>query len=251
MLRGDVARRPAVDPGLSGGLRAWLEDGVATIGERSESIRVTPNDLSCPWPDGGCHVNDSLALGALVGVAFRQFLSAGALSDPMSEGLAALACLGRRDIVGFIESMSGEAKAALAGELRRQLALMAERWPRLLPGWLPRTHERLTIPLGGGSVVLSGTLDLVLGAPSSGRASVCMVNVRSGEQQSWHRTALGFLALLETLRSGAAPFRLATYYSTTGELDVQDVSDQVLTEAVELTIDVVARLSAVEVVRAA
>jgi len=65
-------------------------------------------------------------------------------------------------------------------------------------------------------VVLSGTLDLVLGAPSSGRASVCMVNVRSGEQQSWHRTALGFLALLETLRSGAAPFRLATYYSTTG-----------------------------------
>jgi len=185
-----------------------------------------------------------------VGVAFRQFLSAGALSDPMSEGLAALACLGRRDIVGFIESMSGEAKAALAGELRRQLALMAERWPRLLPGWLPRTHERLTIPSGEGRWSCRG--------PST---SYSVPLERPGVGLHGQR-ALGRAAVLaphgarfpRIARDAAQrrrPLPAGHLLLDDGELDVQDVSDQVLTEAVELTIDVVARLSAVEVVRAA
>ena len=29
-LRGDASRRPVVDPGLAGGLRDWLEDGLAS-----------------------------------------------------------------------------------------------------------------------------------------------------------------------------------------------------------------------------
>ena len=49
LLRGDAAARPRFDPGLAGGLRAWLEDAaydvVAGRGEHAPPLFLGPRQL--------------------------------------------------------------------------------------------------------------------------------------------------------------------------------------------------------------
>jgi hypothetical protein len=107
---------------------------------------------------------------------------------------------------------------------------------------LPRTQERIEVPLCGGRVVLAGVVDLVLGSPARDRASVCLVELKSGARRLEHRPDLHFYALLEALRSGAPPFRIATYYSGTGELDAEPVDEDVLVPALSRALDGAIRL---------
>jgi len=87
-------------------------------------------------------------------------------------------------------------------------------------------------------------VDLAVGGPSDGRSTVCLVEVKSGRRRIEHRADLHYYALLETLRAGAPPFRVATYYTRTGELDVEDVDHEVLANAVRRTLDAVSVLAA-------
>ncbi len=98
--------------------------------------------------------------------------------------------------------------------------------PRFAPAWLPRTDDRVAIPLAGGRVVLRGTFDLLVGAPLPGTATLCAVGLTTGGRWAEARTALHYLALLETLRSGTPPFRLALLHSSAGRYGVEDVLEE-------------------------
>ena len=39
-LRGDGIPRPVIDPGLAGGLRDWLEDGLVEVVSRSSPVQT-------------------------------------------------------------------------------------------------------------------------------------------------------------------------------------------------------------------
>jgi hypothetical protein len=108
--------------------------------------------------------------------------------------------------------------------------------------WLARTQERLTVPLAGGRVVLGGVVDLALGGPAGRTANICLVEVKSGARRLEHRADLHFYALLETLRTGAPPFRVATYYTATGELDVEPVVEAVMHGALHRVVDGTGRM---------
>ncbi|HXR55042.1 MAG TPA: hypothetical protein VN793_08335, partial [Acidimicrobiales bacterium] len=128
--------------------------------------------------------------------------------------------------------------------LETQSAILLSRWPRLSPAWLPRTQERIAVPLAGGDVVLVGVIDLIVGAPSGGRASVGLIEVKSGRSRIEDREDLRFYALLETLRSGAAPFRVATFYTRTGQVDAEDVNDELLTSSLQRVLIAIGRMVA-------
>jgi hypothetical protein len=130
----------------------------------------------------------------------------------------------------------------LRAEVAEHAAHITERWPVPSSSWLPRTQERLEVPLCGGRVVLAGVVDLVLGSPAQDRASVCLVELKSGARRIEHRPDLHFYALLEALRSGAPPFRIATYYSGTGELDAEPVGEDTLVGALSRALDGAMRL---------
>jgi hypothetical protein len=244
-LRGEGAPRPVVDPGLAGGLRDWLEDGLAeAVGELRPDlgpVRVTKEAvnqvLTCEAHFAARRaeprqVSVELARGTLVDALFRQWVTTGRLGDPWADGLAALAAEGDRDGIGvFVTTLPAERREALAAELSAHAARISTSWPVPAPSWMARTQERLLVPLAGGRMVLSGVIDLALGAPSAGRASVCVVEVKSGRRRVEHRADLHLYALMETLRSGAPPFRVATYYTDTGELDVEPVGRDVLVSA--------------------
>ena len=261
-LRGSYEERPSVDPGLAGGLREWLEDGLA--GAVSQLPATNPpvlinrgtlaRVLGQPRPagddeiahdregadhDGADHpdVNASLALGALVHALFHQVLTSGRPVDGLDDGLAALAVRDPNDrVIEFVDRLSAEQRRALALDVDSHLAQIVEDWSVLPAAWLPRTRARVAVPLAGGRVLLTGLLDVAIGAPSQGRASECIIVARTGTPRPEHRDDLGFLVLLETIRSGAAPWRAATYYTATGDLRVDDITDELLAQAVDRTL---------------
>ena len=90
-------------------------------------------------------------------------------------------------------------------EIVHHAEVLVTTWPAVAPAWLPRTGERRTIPDAGGRIVLLGVIDLVLGAPALDRASVCLVDVRTGERRAHHTEDRHFFGLLETICAGAPP----------------------------------------------
>jgi len=256
-LRGDERPRPVVDTGLAGGLREWLEDGLSEairgFDTNTGSLRVSKNLLT--WalespdkvliagtPNQGRQMTAQMARGILVDALFRQWVTLGKINDPIEDGLSALRADRKAEAVDFIEGLPQNDLALLNDEVALHAHRLVQRWPKLAPGWLPRTQDRITIPFCGGAILLNGVLDLVIGAPSRGRASIGLVEVKSGARRVNDRADLHFYGLLETLRSGAPPFRVATYYTRTGELDAEELGDDLLTGAVSRTLDAVSRL---------
>jgi hypothetical protein len=255
-LRGESAARKPVDHELAGGLREWLEDAVAdalgALSPDAPPVRVTPRSLTevlaCEAHqvlDEGEHpaMTVEIATELLVTALFRQWVTIGAVVDPLGDALLALEVTGENPGVGpFVAALPRGARKALAGELERHCAQISACWPVLSPTWFPRTHERLIIPLAGGRVLLSGILDLALGAPARDVTSVCIVGVQSGKRCPSDRHKLHFLSLLETLRSGAPPFRAARFFTMTGELDAESLDEQVLQAALSRTLEGTLRL---------
>jgi hypothetical protein len=179
----------------------------------------------------------AMACGALIDVLFQQLVTVGFIGDPMRDGLEALGVDERQgQLVMWIDNLPAPERGALAAEVARQSSDLVARWPKLDPAWLPRTQVPMRVGLAGGSIELSGRVDLAIGRPGQGVASVAIVEVKSGGRRPEHRHDLHFYALMETLRSPAPPFAVATYYSRTGELDVDPVSDELLGAAARRTV---------------
>jgi hypothetical protein len=254
-LRGDVSSRPVVDPGLAGGLREWLEDGlgdaVASLGADAPPVRVGKDALNqvllceahrVARSGAAREVTFELALGVLGDAIFRQWITAGDIGTPFDDAMGAVGAAGDEKVVDYVESMPESNRMRLIEELDEHAERIVASWPVPSPSWFPRTQEHIAVPLAGGAIVLGGIVDLALGAPSSGRASVCLVELKSGPRRLEHRSDLHYYALLETLRSGARPFRVATYYSATGELDAEQVGDDVLVGALHRVMSAARRL---------
>lgn len=169
------------------------------------------------------------ACGALVHALFRQLVTVGSIDHPMDDGLSALEVdeHGRR-LCQWIASLPAAERSELAAEVTRQAHNLVSRWPRLDPTWLPRAKEYLRIALPGGAAELSGSVDLAVGRPGLDVASVALVGISSGVRHPEHRRALHFAALIETLRHPSPPFAVAAYYTRTGEIDVDPVTDDLL-----------------------
>ncbi len=186
---------------------------------------------------GGDDPTIAMACGALVDVLFRQLITLGSIDDPMADGIAALAVDDRQEpLTAWIERLAPGDRAELRVEVERQVQALRRRWPRLDPGWLPRTQESLRARLAGGAVELATRVDLAIGRPAVDQASVALVEVKSGARWQQHRADLHFSALIETLRSAVPPFVVATYYTRTGELDVDPVTKELLSAAARRTL---------------
>jgi hypothetical protein len=275
-LRVTGRRRPLVDPELAHRLRAALDHGLgdddavgggvptassgagAPVGSPGGPVLVVTKDrlagaLACAAhtePQAGFGERTpttGLACGALVDVLFRQLVTVGTLGDPMADGLAALTVDERqRSLVDWIERMPPTERNELEAEVVRQARGLERRWPALDPSWLPRTQEVLRARVAHGTVELSARVDLAVGRPAVDESSVALIEVKSGSRSRLHRTDLHFYALVETLKTSAPPFAVATYYTRTGELDVEPVTEDLLAAAARRTVLGTRAIKAVE-----
>jgi hypothetical protein len=67
-----------------------------------------------------------------------------------------------------------------------------------------------------------------LGRPGVSPPQVGIVDFKSGAERQEHRDDARFYALLECLRNGVPPFRIASYYLDSGEPRPEDVNEGVL-----------------------
>ncbi len=255
-LRGDLDARPAVDPGLSGGLREWLEDASLSVG--SPFYEVNPLRLNARalcaspefgqpgsgspkpgWPEPASGASPlALCRSALVRALFRQQVMTGTIGDPTLDALDGLDAEGRSGgILRLVGGLTAEERRVLEAEVAAHAAVIQGHWARLSPGWLPRTNELLAVPFAGGQVVVSVRIELIVGTASRHVASTCLVMVSAGPPRPEDRRLRHLAALLETIRSGAPPFRTATFYSASGELAAEDVTERSLTSTLAWTIE--------------
>lgn len=243
--------RPPADPSIARRLARRLDEGLADIGGTTRSPTDGPvvvtkarlaRVLSCPAhgsvpPSLPLPPTMAMACGAIVDAVFRQLVTLGRVAEPMADGLAALRVGGHHDhLLAWIADRSRAEWSALAAEVEAQTDGLRRRWPRLDPTWLPRTQEPLRVQIGGGAFELSTRIDLALGVVGGPTSSVAFVEVKAGARHAVHREDLRFAALIEALRHPAPPFAVATYYTSTGELDVEWVDADVLTEAADRTV---------------
>jgi len=120
LLRGDTSARPRFDPGLAGGLRAWLEDAayelVAARGEHAPPLLLGARQLlGSPTEHGrGENLSDEAVLSRLVHALFRQLVHTGQIDDPLRDGLEALHAGEGAAVARHVESLPAPARAALS-----------------------------------------------------------------------------------------------------------------------------------------
>lgn len=108
----------------------------------------------------------------------------------------------------------------------------------------PCTEWPVRVELAGGALVLSGTLDLVLGRPAEDdplRASRLAIDLKTGRAWPEHAEDMRFYALLLALRFGVPPYRIATLYLDSGEWQAEDVDERVLSHAADRVVRAVER----------
>jgi PD-(D/E)XK nuclease superfamily len=113
----------------------------------------------------------------------------------------------------------------------------------------PSTEWHVRVELLGGAVVLSGTMDLVLGSgwpAEPGRATRLAIDLKTGRAWPEHAEDMRFYALLLALRFGVPPYRVATLYLDSGEWQAEDVDQRMLHRAAERVIGAVRSASASE-----
>jgi hypothetical protein len=243
-LRGTGEPRPKVDPELAGGLREWLEDSLAGPAVRIGSRLVTA-PLTGPLGRqraGSGSVHDEMVTN-LVRCVFRQWVTTGTVHRPLEDALEALSIWGDRGgVVEAVNRLDADRRSALADEVAGHASIISDAWPALCPAWFPRTRERICVPLCGGRILLGSVVDLVIGTQASKEATVCLVQVGTTPTGNHvNLPELHFIALLETLRSGAPPCRVARYVTGSGELHVESVDEHMLVSALVKTVEAAER----------
>jgi hypothetical protein len=138
----------------------------------------------------------------------------------------------------FVAGLSPADEADLRSLAVEKVTKFAECFPPLDKRSQPVTEARVQWPLDG-PIVLSGKVDLVMGKPTGAESRKVIVDLKTGRVSPRHREDLRFYALVETLRSGVPPRKLASFYLDAGEAHVEDVTEVLLRTAARRTLDAI------------
>jgi hypothetical protein len=239
-LRGHRQHRPSIDPNLAGGLRAWLEDDLSEIArslDPSTPLLLSPRSIA----NGPLIAVPSilgLARAALINCLVSQRLIFHDVTHPMDDALSALEAQPEQaELVEAIHGLDQASFARLSAEVAAHDEVLARHLSRVPTTWLPRTNVRKSISLAGGRIIVNAVASVELGTPSVTTASISLLDITTSNLDAMTPVRLGVIALIETLRSGAAPLRCASLSTATGEIEICDVDDVVLSDAVRHVAD--------------
>jgi RecB family exonuclease len=117
-------------------------------------------------------------------------------------------------------------------------------WPPIEESWKPRLES--PVNLAFGKVKLRAKFDLALGLPVGLTARTFIVDFKTGAERAHHSQDGRLYALLETVRSGTPPYRVATYYLDSGSWRAEDIDESVLDAALRRVLEGASRIAAAE-----
>ena len=148
-----------------------------------------------------------------------------------------------------LADLGPDAAAELLAEAAARLDPLVATWPAIDPGWWPRVEEPVRLRLGdGGTVVVSGKLDILLGGPPTGRPGL-VVELKGGQWHDSVRQDGHLYGLLVGLRDGIAPAAVLSVAAADGATQLEPIRAEVLVHAAErvaTAVEVAARLAAGE-----
>jgi PD-(D/E)XK nuclease superfamily len=232
---------PAFDPDLAGRIRSrlerameavlaadgdpiWLGKGLLNDRQRCEGLFQASLFREGPVFEYGPRT----AAGAL----FHKAIEVDALTerelDPRTVCERSAANLNHSDprFEALWTGLDRIARAELLAEAGRRVDLFRASFPPLSRRWAPQTELRLKVRLLGGRVVLSGAPDLALG-----RTRKLLLDFKTGKAWPEHPEDMRFYALVLLLRTGVAPYRVATFFLDSGEWQPEDVTEETLEHA--------------------
>ena len=247
--------RPTFRADLARELHTTLTDATNDVAERLELIGATlwidkrvlngihgcERRFTAEEADGFPGWNATLARGT---VLHRALQLAPFLSTPLPPidvvNLAIDRIIEDGDERSPAEWLRGAGAAELA-ELRADAADVVtkfdEAFPPIVAAWRPRIESSIRHELHRGTVTLGARPDLALGRAEGHQARVLIVDLKTGARYQHHVDDLRFYALVETLRLGVPPFRIATFYLDTARWDHEDVTEDLLELATRRAVD--------------
>lgn len=238
-LRGTRGLRPRADRSLAGGLRAWLEDGIFELFGDDDvppgGLRLVAADVA---PGPGAAGSVAVLRGALLAQLLVLRVAGAANGSPLEDASAALRGSGRdAELAASLDALDRDDLARLRSEVTAHASVLATALGELPTRWSPRRAPRCSIQLAGGRVVCGGRADLALGSRGGSHAAVCLVDLTTSPLEARHDVLCRYLALLETLRSGEPPLRVAVLSTADGLALLRDVDATMLGEGVVDVLD--------------
>jgi hypothetical protein len=143
----------------------------------------------------------------------------------------------------YVAGLGEFERAELRGIVVDHVSAFQECFPPIKSTWTPRTESKVAVYVADGRIVLSGKVDLTLGRPGK----KVIIDLKTGRPSTVHREDLRFYALLETIRMGLPPRKVASYYLDAARPHAEDVTEGSLRAALRRTVDGVMRIYAVTV----
>ena len=166
--------------------------------------------------------------------------------DLVDESMASLE-FGEQNIAEFLKDLSNADRAQLRSDAIDLVSKFDECWPDLKKQWRPVTESKVRMELFEGKVVVQGKIDLTLGRAEGLRAGKVLIDLKSGKVQPYHLDDLRFYAVIETVRIGVPPRRIASYYLDQAKFIADDVTEDMLFSAAERIVRGINRMIELEV----
>ena len=233
-LRGTPATRPPRDSTTAPGLRAQLEDLVARRGlspdapltVRSASLRATAAPIeSSPM---------ARLRGLLVTTALSLLVHEQVLDDAFDDTLSAWSS-NQSDTTLLTAFLTADAdvQARLRADVRSHVSVLREYLGTFASPWHPQTAVRSRVLVSGGALELRDEVDLVVGSVTDSRAALSLLDVTTAPLGDRADQTIRYHALVQTLRGGVVPLRVALFSTATADCLVRDVDNTMLQRALD------------------
>ena len=166
-------------------------------------------------------------------------------ADLVDEALSSLE-FGEQNIATFLQELNDADRAQLRSDAVDMVTKFDECWPRLKKQWRPVTESKVRLDLFDGKVTMQGKIDLTLGRAEGNKAGKVLIDLKSGKFQPGHMHDLRYYALIEAVRIGVPPRRIASYYLDQGRFHPEDVSEDMLFSSARRAVDGINRMIELE-----
>jgi RecB family exonuclease len=249
-----TSSRPPFDRSLPARVREYLEDGIA---DAAAGVRVRLSKEGLNALDR-CEGSFAAILAgerpvwepsaqSAVGTLLHRALEADAASAEQIEPSALVAraygdLAADRRFGPFLTGLEATERELLVADARTGIELFRASFPPLGPArrlLAPAAERWLVAELAGGDVILLGRVDLIVGRSERGRPSRVLVDLKTGGAWPEHAQDMRLYALLFTLRFGAPPLRVASFFLRSGECQPEEVTEDLLMRTAERVVGAV------------
>lgn len=184
------------------------------------------------------------AVGVIQHKAIEVVIGAREALDPHRAAVLATERTAEREerFAEYWRELSAPEQDDLVMEVARRTVLFEGSFPPLRDlrrDLTPITELSMKAELLGGSLVVSGKVDLVIGRPDQTqpmRAQRLLIDLKTGGAYPEHAEDNRAYALLHTLRFGVPPYRVASFFLEGGTWQAEDVHEELLFHAADRVI---------------